>query len=233
MMTIFILSGVLGLQEVTALADKSLVDGKNRTHHAGGYSPFNELLTEAKGLPSVEKLAERPHQAAALNYSPLSLHRPNMTEPEKTHTRALSTTFDYGGSTYRLMTDNVAVNAPYSGAYCHTTVSPGIAMPPGTWEVAPFSQDIVDNVVTPNTWGVHVVCLANKECYGSASYTAGCFGCPAGNRWENSYTTGAATYRCTSSCFGILIRVSSQTTAPTPMPNPAPSPAPSSKPSTG
>jgi hypothetical protein len=122
----------------------------------------------------------------------------------------------YGYHAYRTMNEFTRVDASHSDMpSCHGRH--WRALPAG-WEVAPDTKDVRDNVVTPHTWGTHLMVLFDEnglDSFYPAYRTAGFP--PAGEKFGNTQAKAQSRtndahfrnfteYRCPWDCYQILIR---------------------------
>ena len=130
----------------------------------------------------------------------------------------LSATYDsdtglvtYDGHDYITM-DECPANTAYGSCSAGTCQNTLLSMPDG-YELAVYSQDVVDNVVANYPWGTHVVVFSDGSAYGGSDYTQGQLFA------ENKLLTSGSTYAVSVCALKVLMR-SIVSAAPTMSPAP-------------
>jgi len=135
---------------------------------------------------------------------------------------------NYDGYTYRTLTgfarDNTATDCDDSYA----------ALPSG-YELAPYSEDVLTNVVRPYPWGTHLICFPEYNGFHTSNYGSDYPTCEvlvSGSTYKVSVCSGAVLVRqlCAPTSAPTPAPTPPPTLAPTPAPTPSPTPAPTSAP---
>jgi len=105
----------------------------------------------------------------------------------------------YNGYAYATM-DKCNPNSKYGA--CKATCQNGYVAMPAGWELVPYSDALVKNVVMQAHWGTHVVVFSNGHGYGGKSYNNGVL-------WNKNMLSSSGNSHKTNSCsLKVLMRSS-------------------------
>jgi hypothetical protein len=147
---------------------------------------------DTSGMPTVTT----PTLAAGVTKSACATASPTMSPTKK---QAMSGSAVWKGYEYITMDGATCPAASNYGKCSKTCQSSYLSLPSG-WSLAPYSNDVVQNVVAKNAFGTHVVVFSNGWSYGTKAYSTG------KRHSTSSLHTSGSKYKASGCSLKVLMR---------------------------